>query len=112
MRILTLVSVGFGWILFRADSFRTFADYITGMFRNMSLSYQNIAASVLPFTSDLSSAAYAVTLAIFIAILFWYELLEERNRGERTRHILLYCMLLLVLLFGRPGASSFLYAAF
>lgn len=112
MRILTLVSVGFGWILFRADSFRTFADYITGMFRNMSLSYQNIAASVLPFTSDLSSAAYAVTLAVFIAILYWYESLEERNHGERVRRVLIYCMLLLVLLFGRLGVSSFLYAAF
>lgn len=111
----TFVSVTFGWILFRAESFGDSIQYIKNMFVGFSINYSVIVDSIIPFTGDYSCAAYFMAVMTFILVLFILELCEYIGivkSYERVQCIKSSFYLLAVLLFGVAGQNSFLYANF
>lgn len=111
----TFICVMFGWIMFRAESFLDGVNYIVNMFRDFNLDYDVIVASIMPFTGDYSCVSYFLVVCILIAILFIIELQEYVGRvriSEKSSYIKSSFYLLMILLFGVIGQSSFLYANF
>ena len=106
----TFIIVSFGWVIFSIQDLKSIVSYITKMFKGFSLSYNNIVLSIFPFTNDYSCSAYFLCICIFILILFIFEFNEQNNRTKIPVRIVIY--ILSIALFGKFGASSFLYANF
>ena len=106
----TFIIVSFGWVIFSIQDLKSIVSYITKMFKGFSLSYNNIVLSIFPFTNDYSCSAYFLCICIFILILFIFELNDQNNRAKIPVRIVIY--ILSIALFGKFGASSFLYANF
>ncbi len=106
-----LVSM-FGWILFRAESFRDALLYVVGMFKRPAINLQVIQSSVLPFTSDNTCVAYFLTLCALLLVLFvmeWRDYAAGEKRGKIPLARTCFLILLIILL-GVTGSGSFLYA--
>lgn len=111
----TFVCVMFGWIFFRADSLNSGFQYIGHMFSNITVNYQSIVATIIPFTGDYSSLPYFLTIMLFIFLLFLLELREFTSFSAKTsksKYIKHAIYLLSIILFGMIGQNSFLYANF
>ena len=106
----TFIIVSFGWVIFSIQDLKSIVSYITKMFKGFSLSYNNIVLSIFPFTNDYSCSAYFLCICIFILILFIFEFNDQNNRAKIPVRIVIY--ILSIALFGKFGASSFLYANF
>lgn len=112
--ILTFVIVMFGWIMFRANGLMDGFKYIGLMFNGIStgmMSYENIVASVMPFTFDYSCVAYLLTVLIMIILLFALEL-REHLKCKRNDMVRIAVYVSCLILFGIVGSNSFLYANF
>lgn len=125
--MLTFILILFGWLLFRADSLGYVVHFVAHIFKDFSLDYASITASVLPFTGDNTAIAYALTLFFMIFLLALKEILDERHEKKcvlenevafeektDTNYTLFWTSLFLILtvLFGITGSGNFLYANF
>lgn len=111
----TFMCVTFGWIMFHVESLADGADYIHNMFTNLSIDYNVIVNSIMPFTGDYSCMSYFLIVCLAILVLFVFELGEYRGNVksyERSMCVRGSFYLLATLLFGIVGQSSFLYANF
>lgn len=111
----TFVCVTFGWIIFNTESLTSGIKYIMNMFTNLSINYNVIVNSVLPFTGDYSCLSYFLTVCIYIFVLFIFELreyTESVKSYEKSLRIRGSFYLSAILFFGVIGQSSFLYANF
>lgn len=122
--LITFVGVTFAWIFFRAESVSAALRYLRHMIFGISLSYDDILNSILPFTGDNTCAAYFLTLCLLLLLLFLYEWgrmygkgrkragMDSYGTGFSLSALWLAVMLGCVVLFGVFGASGFLYANF
>lgn len=108
--LATFITVSFGWIIFSIKDLKGIITYIIKMFKDFSLSYNNIVSSILPFTNDYSCLAYFLCICILITILFIFELNDQNNKGNISIRLVIY--ILAIALFGEFGTSAFLYANF
>lgn len=113
--ISTFICVTFGWIIFRAKNLKSGGIFLKQMFRNFSLSYQSIVASILPFTNDYACLSYFLTVCFFIFILFlmeWRQFSGKSVSSQKSIHRKCFLYTLSIILFGMLGHNSFLYANF
>ncbi|WP_026503642.1 MBOAT family O-acyltransferase [Butyrivibrio sp. NC3005] len=111
-QILVFVIALFGWILFRANTFADAALYVVHMFDSISINYQTITASILPFTSDSTCVAYVLTLFIMLVFMFVVEYDNEYHVGRynKLESFRIFLYVLFIIMFGVTGSGSFLYA--
>lgn len=111
-RLAVFVIAAFGWILFKSDSLKNAAGFISHMLIGLKFDYQTVVGTILPFTSDSTCIAYVFTLFIMTFLLFLSEIIAEKNEQfiDRIRYIRMFIMTLLIVLFGVTGTGSFLYA--
>lgn len=108
--LVTFAGVTFTWIFFRAKDLQTSVTMIKKILFEFGFSAENVVESILPFTGDNTCAAYFlvnVLLILMIAVFEW-----RKSRGKRTGYIWLAGMLMVTMLFGIYGNSSFLYGQF
>lgn len=118
--IVTFFFAMTGWIFFRADSLGIALRYIARMYTHFSLSMADVQNSVFIFTSDMTSASYAIVLFVMVFILLIKELQDENMEAmliesKRVfRHQIRWSGLFIVciILFGVIGKASFLYAGY
>ncbi len=118
--ILTFFLAMTGWIFFRADNLALALRYIVRMYTHFSLSLSDIQNSVFIFTSDMTSASYAVVLFVMIFILLVKELQDENMESMLADKELIFkhqirwtgLFVILIITFGVIGNASFLYAGY
>lgn len=108
--VITFCGVTVTWIFFRASDLSAAFAMIRHMITGFSLSVEAITASLLPFTGDNTCAAHF--LIICLLILFQAVFEWRKMHGKGTSPVWIGTMLLLTLLFGQFGSSSFLYGQF
>lgn len=108
--VITFCGVTFTWVFFRAKNLATAFAMLKHMILGFGLSVDQITASLLPFTGDNTCAAHF--LIICLLILFQAVFEWRRTRGKGTSYGWLAAMLVITLLFGKFGSSSFLYGNF
>ena len=113
--LVTFAGMTFTLIFFRADTLATGVGFLKRMVTGFSLSYTEIVAAVLPFSGDNTCAALLLTVCLCIFLLFLYELQAVRKDLAEPAILSapwLAVFLVLTLLLGVFGNSSFLYANF
>lgn len=112
--VRTFILVDISYILFRANSLHDAGLIMKGIVTKMSINGAQIKASLLPFTGDNTSVAYAIVVFIAMAMLMIAELFDYNGKKFFKNHKYLVCLVMLVMtaLFGIFGQSSFLYAAY
>ena len=108
--LVTFWGVTFTWIFFRAANVKTAMVMLKHMVMDFSLSLDAIIASLLPFTGDNTCAAHFLIICLLIGFYGIYEWRRVKNKG--TSYGWLAVMLVMTLLFGKFGSSSFLYGNF
>lgn len=108
--LITFCGVTFTWLFFRAETFAGALKMLVHGVTDFGLSISQITASLLPFTGDNTCAAYFLFVCLMILFLMIFE--WRRSRGKNTSLYWLGIMLVLTLLFGKFGSSSFLYGQF
>lgn len=110
----TFIFVMLGWVMFRADGLINGCTFIADMFRKISLSmfsYNNIVASVMPFTNDYSCLAYLLTALMLITLLGVLEWREYTGK-KRNDYARVAIYVVGLVFFAVVGSNSFLYANF
>lgn len=111
--VSTFLCVTLGWILFNSSTMDMFITYIHHMIADFRLSYHMIVSSILPFTGDFSCLSYFAVLALFILILFIFEIREFKQNSEKTPSLKKNLFFFVsIILFGVFGQNHFLYANF
>ena len=108
--IVTFIGVSFAWIFFRAKDLATAFAMIEHILFNFKLTMDEIIASVLLFTGDNTCAAYALIVGLLILFQSVFEWKRINGKGKSFAWIV--AMLVMVLLLGQFGSSSFLYGQF
>jgi D-alanyl-lipoteichoic acid acyltransferase DltB (MBOAT superfamily) len=76
-RMVVLVCICFGWILFRAQSLHDALAIVYRIVTQTSFSVWSIGGAIAQFASDFTSVAIAMTTFMLIAVMFTIELGEE-----------------------------------
>lgn len=108
--VVTFCGVTFAWLFFRAEKLSIALQIIKHSVTDFGISVASITASFLPFTGDNTCAAYFLItclLILFLAVFEW-----RRTKGKGNSYGWLAAMLILTLLLGKFGSSSFLYGQF
>ncbi len=124
--VRTFILVDISYIFFRAESLSDIKSVFVGLFTRMHFDIASIKDAILPFTEDNTSVSYAAVCAVALLMLVASEVLKYRSEASSQtdvpslydkligRHKYLCCaiMLLMILLFGVFGQSSFIYAKY
>ena len=108
--LVTFCGVTFTWFFFRAKDLQTALTMIGRVLFRFGLSVESVIESVLPFTGDNTCAAHLLINCMLIFLLMVFEWRRSREKGKNYGWIAV--MLMLTLLFGIYGNSSFLYGQF
>lgn len=108
--LVTFCGVTFTWVFFRAKDLKTAVTMLKHMATGFGLSVDQITASLLPFTGDNTCAAHFLIICLLILFLAVFE--WRKNKGKGSSYGWLAAMLMLTLLLGKFGSSSFLYGNF
>lgn len=110
----TFVLVDISYILFRASSLRDAGYIMKQIFFKMSINGAEIKAAILPFTEDNTAIAYGGVAFFALFLLIIADILKYNGKEIiiKKRYFISAVMVLMTLLFGVFGQSSFLYAAY
>lgn len=120
-RSLTLVAVCFGWIFFRAPDLTAALGIIHKIAFSTSLNVASIEDALLPFSFDNSAVAVALTVIMFITLMFAVELVVEVDlidlpaRVTATPYfesLATIVMFQTIMFFGILRTSAFIYFQF
>ena len=127
--IRTFILVCIGYVFFRAHGSKDAFIILKNMVCKFSLNKSSIANALLPFTEDNTAVSYFLITGAAIAILFVWELMaylgkcriwgcceSESDSASVSalddtlgKYVLMAVMIIMILLFGIFGQSSFIY---
>ena len=108
--LVTFCGVTVTWVFFRAADVKTAWTMLMHMVTDFRISVDVIIASLLPFTGDNTCAAHFLIICLMIGFYVIYEWRKVKGKGESYGWLAV--MLVMTLLFGKFGSSSFLYGNF
>ena len=109
-QLITFLLVMFLWIPFRAENISSFANYLVRMFRDFNISFGAINSSLRLFVLNSTSINYALSLFTGIFVLILHDFFAKREKDYGA--VFTFLFVSLTILFGRLGASAFIYAGF
>lgn len=109
-QIITFLLVMFLWIPFRAVNMTSTLNYLVRMFRDFNISFGTVNSSLRLFVLNSTSINYALSLFTGIFVLILHDFFAKREKDYGA--VFTFLFVSLTILFGRLGASAFIYAGF
>ncbi len=109
-QLVTFMLVMFLWIPFRAVNLASTCNYFIRMFRDFNISFASINSSIRLFVLNSTSINYALALFTGILALILHDLAMKHDKDYGFAFTFIFVSL--TVLFGRLGASAFIYAGF
>ncbi len=112
--VRTFVIVCLGEVLFRSETLSDAFHVYKGIFTDTRINAASVIGALTPFGNGNQAAASVIIIALLIGGLFVTELMAEHNEKAFMKHRCVYAGVLMVVtvLFGVAGQSSFMYQAF
>lgn len=105
--LITFLLVVFLWVPFRAADMASVVEYYSGMFQGFEISFMAVKGALF---NDYLWGLHASVLLSGIAVLVSYDLAQIRGKSWGAAFTFLFVSM--IILFGRVGASPFIYAGF
>ncbi|NLG04585.1 MAG: MBOAT family protein [Clostridia bacterium] len=109
--IRTFILVDISYILFRSGSMKDAWYIMKTIVGSMRISVEEIKQSLLPFTEDNTAVAFSLVVVAAILGVFICELADynQKDLFRKHKYVNAVLMLVIILLFGMFGQSSFIY---